>query len=501
MGWIENVALTTAALVHGASERMRLIRRSIIRYLVLSQVLVFRDISISVRRRFPTLRSLVSGGFLQEHELKMLEDVKIDEKYNKYWVPINWACALCLEPADGKPVGANPNNDGVMQVSHLNYLLNEIKFFRNNLQTLCSFDWVPIPLAYPQVIFLAVRVYFGICVVGRQFIVGNDPKNEDWGKKSLELCVDMYFPMMTVFEFIFLVGWMKVAEALLNPFGEDDDDFEMNFLIDKNIATGLAIVDDDYKHYPDLFMDKFKTNQAPVYSEDSKKNGNNNVLAGSAAHVTLAEPNDDVKMVEIPPVSSAPSMVRKGPRHRSISVSVANSLSNSPNLTVRGFPLPYQANSVINNNGTLSRFNSSNISRPPSTDDRPFELSFNPTFLKNDVVHEVDHEVDEEGSAHGVSNPEYKPHHIASRISEVSEEDKDTETTTTTTTENNKSEPSRLEEIPEHQPFANHIKSEKDKDTETTTTTTTTENDKSEPFRLEEIPEHQPFANHIKKNH
>lgn len=35
---------------------------------------------------------------------------------------------------------------------------------------------------------------------------------------------------------------MQVAEALLNPLGEDDDDFECNFLIDRNVAVCFRAV-------------------------------------------------------------------------------------------------------------------------------------------------------------------------------------------------------------------------------------------------------------------
>lgn len=49
--------------------------------------------------------------------------------------------------------------------------------------------------------------------------------------------IDLILPCVTMMEFIIFVGWMKVAEALLNPFGEDDDDFESNFLLDKNLAV------------------------------------------------------------------------------------------------------------------------------------------------------------------------------------------------------------------------------------------------------------------------
>eukprot|EP00081_Caenorhabditis_elegans_P017141 NP_497218.2 Bestrophin homolog 17 [Caenorhabditis elegans] len=289
MPFIESVALSVAVLLPGKGREDRLTRRAIIRYVVLHQILVFRDISMRVRRRFPTLKYVVDAGFMRQEELDVLESVN-QESSQTYWVPINWANSLALVAHQQKLID---------QPTAFNNVIFAIKEFRVAMETLIKFDAIPIPIAYPQVVFLAVRVYFAICLVSRQFLI-SDMKSKTQ--------MDWPVPIMTVLEFIFVIGWMKVAEVLLNPLGEDDDDFEVNSIIDNNISRGMAIVDTTHGYHPDLVDDVFSDpNYLPAYSENSQIPRN---LTGSAAKVELAAPTDEVKIVRVNPEDAPPTSER-----------------------------------------------------------------------------------------------------------------------------------------------------------------------------------------------
>ncbi|KJH52668.1 hypothetical protein DICVIV_01129 [Dictyocaulus viviparus] len=109
--------------------------------------------------------------------------------------------------------------------------------------------------------------------------------------------VDLYFPIMSTLQFIFYMGWMKVAEAMLNPFGEDDDDFECNALIDRNITMVLMMVDQGYDRPPDLKKDPFWDDEVePLYSEEAAKIPNH-PLKGSVSEVKLPESVHAIRMV------------------------------------------------------------------------------------------------------------------------------------------------------------------------------------------------------------
>lgn len=77
---------------------------------------------------------------------------------------------------------------------------------------------------------LAVYGYFLVTVVGYQFVEMDTTKN------VAELLM-FSFPFMPIIEFFFYVGWLKVAESLINPFGEDDDDFEVVWMVDRHIQV------------------------------------------------------------------------------------------------------------------------------------------------------------------------------------------------------------------------------------------------------------------------
>lgn len=83
-----------------------------------------------------------------------------------------------------------------------------------------------IPLVYTQVVTLATYSFFAVALIGRQYI--------DDEEKHFQLKIDKYVPVFTILQFFFFMGLLKVAEQLINPFGDDDEDFELNWLIDRH---------------------------------------------------------------------------------------------------------------------------------------------------------------------------------------------------------------------------------------------------------------------------
>ncbi|KAF7259012.1 hypothetical protein EG68_03860 [Paragonimus skrjabini miyazakii] len=96
---------------------------------------------------------------------------------------------------------------------------------------------------------IVVYTYFISCLFAWQYL---DPSK---GYSGYE--VDIYVPIFGLLRFFFYVGWLKVAESLINPFGEDVDDFEIEYLIERNLSVSYLIVDEMHHDHPELVRDAF----------------------------------------------------------------------------------------------------------------------------------------------------------------------------------------------------------------------------------------------------
>ncbi|XP_029171041.1 bestrophin-4 isoform X2 [Nylanderia fulva] len=235
--WPDSIAVFVSATIHGNDERGRLMRRTILRYVCVCLTIVLTNVAPRVKKRFPTLEHFVDSGLLLDNELSIFQSLNVKfPKPSKHWLPIVWATSIVTRARKEGRI----RDDFAVKT-----LIDELNKFRGLCGTILHYDTISVPLVYTQVVTLAVYTYFLTCVMGRQ-----------WIQKSNSI-IDLYFPVFTTLQFFFYMGWLKVAETLINPFGEDDDDFEVNWLIDRNLQVSYLIVDEMHHDHPELIRDQY----------------------------------------------------------------------------------------------------------------------------------------------------------------------------------------------------------------------------------------------------
>ena len=215
------------------------------RYANLSTVLVYRLMSTPVKQRFPDYESLVKAKLMTNREVELLKKIEETTPHEVTWAPILWATQLLTK--------AQTEGKTKVPANIFGNIIGSFQAIEGANRKMLSYGWVNFPLAYTQVATFAVYIYFAAALFGRQYLDPHpDGSDEDsWedqtfsasgitvakGKSPFKHTPDFVVPFFTMIEFLCYYGWIKVGETLLNPFGDDDEDFQINYLIDRNLQV------------------------------------------------------------------------------------------------------------------------------------------------------------------------------------------------------------------------------------------------------------------------
>ncbi|CAG7705189.1 unnamed protein product [Allacma fusca] len=408
--WTDSIAVFVSASIQGQDEKGRVIRRTIMRYCCLSMTMCFTMISPRVKKRFPSLDHFVEAGLLLENEKEIIDEVNRKcAAYHKIWIPIIWASSIVTRARkEGK----------IRDDFAVKTIIDELNKFRGQCGLLISYDWISVPLVYTQVVTLAVYSYFAAAIMGSQWLV--KPLKGDNDEE-----IDLIIPVFTLLQFFFYMGWLKVAESLVNPFGDDDDDFELNWLVDRNLQVSYLIVDEMHHDHPELMKDQWWGDDLPPelpYTVASEQYRHDPPVS-STAKIKVSQ--DDGEIVSPPSVVRIDDMSECGDVGRRVSLTPSKRSSftrRERTASVRS--TASQSTLAESVSGKLSRAASitsvfkrmfsrdrdrENLNSPLATDGRLPEFIGSTTNMHRKVFEDVIPELDENMTTIISMKKEYKP--------------------------------------------------------------------------------------------
>lgn len=243
--WPDTLAIDVGTFIPGQDPESRRVRALILRYANLVIAMTFAMISPAVKKKLPTWQHFVVAGYLTNKEMQILQKLDSNNKLHKAWLPIAWACKTAQK--------ARKNECIISDLGHRK-IAGEIMGLKGQCGGLLGWSEYNIPLVYTQVVTIAVYSFFFFSLVGEQFL---DPQ-----QNYPDHPIDLYVPVFSLLQVFFYIGWIKVAEALINPFGEDDNDFELNALLKRHTEMSTLLSESDQNELPSYLQDAEEENKS-----------------------------------------------------------------------------------------------------------------------------------------------------------------------------------------------------------------------------------------------
>ncbi|XP_059097873.1 bestrophin-1-like [Tigriopus californicus] len=231
--WPDQLAVVLTAGFENGTGQALLIRQTIMRYALLSYVLCLRRFSDNLSGKLGQNKTLRELGLIKKDEMERIERNGFEKTEYRNPFASNW----CLPLAWATDLIRLARQQNLIHTDR--EILREVMAFQHGLQQVENFANVSIPIVYEVVVNCAIYLYFILSLVADQIPFTNQDS------------FDLYVPIFKIFKLILLMGWLKVAQCIEKPFGDDESDIDMFALVQRHIWT-TSIILDQYNKLPAL---------------------------------------------------------------------------------------------------------------------------------------------------------------------------------------------------------------------------------------------------------
>jgi len=222
-GIAKNATVFTMSLKEDLPEGLILVQQYS-RWLLLSWTLTFRMVCQPMRRTFPDMASLQRAGLLLEHERILLEEEAFHNSHEEILplLVLDWIMLLLKKI----------NREGkFVHLIDYNRNIDAVVMFKKNCGSILKFSSKNIPFSLIQAVSVAVYSFGLASLMSRKF-------NEENRTTSI---ISGYCPLLHSISYFIFFAWLKFGRVAANPFGDDDEDIDINKLFQLHQQDAIRI--------------------------------------------------------------------------------------------------------------------------------------------------------------------------------------------------------------------------------------------------------------------
>jgi hypothetical protein len=217
--WPDNPFFMAGSFVGDSNTPRGLLqRRTVFRYVLATNFLIFVGISEKFKKAYPDpFLSLVELGLLTDDECQSIQERFVAFPYlsELSFVPLVWAQETIRASFENASSSAS-------EAAVAARVFESIRDFRGNCAAVLFEVYLPFPLLLSQLVTVLTYCQLAVTLVAQQ--------------NSYEEGESVFvFPVFTVLEAVVYIGALRVGQIYTNPLGADDDDYEIVSFFNRNL--------------------------------------------------------------------------------------------------------------------------------------------------------------------------------------------------------------------------------------------------------------------------